>query len=195
MVHAFRAGIMDNGIFKCEILFLPDWNNTSIPPVLHFFGRMSIKELSAIQIDLEVRSETEMLDIELPRHTTVPSCIHQVYEVGCDLNKDLIGINGTVLLNSSVSVIRCGLAQAAGWFDLGVILFTDGLNNSVRRTVRSYSPGFINLVYPIPYVPQAGDHFIVYPGCDGTVNTCQNKFNNLSHFRGCPFVPTSETIY
>jgi hypothetical protein len=36
MVHAFRAGIMDNGIFKCEILFLPDWNNTSIPPVLHF---------------------------------------------------------------------------------------------------------------------------------------------------------------
>jgi hypothetical protein len=30
---------------------------------------------------------------------------------------------------------------------------------------------------------------MVYPGCDGRIETCRDKFDNLIHFLGFPFIP------
>jgi hypothetical protein len=37
-----------------------------------------------------------------------------------------------------------------------------------------------------------GDTFQLLPGCDHTLATCQNIFNNLDHHGGFEFIPTPE---
>jgi hypothetical protein len=41
-------------------------------------------------------------------------------------------------------------------------------------------------------MPNTGDTFTAYPGCDKTQNTCTSKFNNLVNFGGFPYVPVPE---
>jgi hypothetical protein len=53
--------------------------------------------------------------------------------------------------------------------------------------------GVISLWQALPYAPAPGDQFTAYPGCDKSVFTCQNKFNNLLNFGGFPFIPNEET--
>lgn len=48
------------------------------------------------------------------------------------------------------------------------------------------------LVQPLPNVPATGDAFTVYPGCNKTMQMCRDKFNNLIHYGGQPFVPQPE---
>ena len=44
-----------------------------------------------------------------------------------------------------------------------------------------------------PHIPQPGDTFTVYPGCDRRQVTCDTKFHNIVNFGGTPFVPIPET--
>ena len=84
--------------------------------------------------------------------------------------------------------------QASGYFDLGVVKFTTGLNAGVARTLRKYTPGQFTTIAPWPFAVAAGDAFTVYPGCDKTTSTCNAKFSNGSKFRGHPYVPSPETV-
>jgi hypothetical protein len=60
--------------------------------------------------------------------------------------------------------------------------------------VRAYTAGgTVALVLPFPAAPVAGNAFTAYPGCDYLQGTCSGKFSNLSHFKGEPFVPATET--
>ncbi|MFH3651569.1 phage BR0599 family protein, partial [Acinetobacter baumannii] len=49
------------------------------------------------------------------------------------------------------------------------------------------------LTLPLLENPEVGQRIKVYPGCDKRLETCQNRFNNFSRFRGAPFIPIPET--
>jgi len=105
----------------------------------------------------------------------------------------------TVMLSNvpaSGSSVTADIAYSqSGYFDLGTVTFTSGLNSGVSRTVKSAAPGVVNFSLPLPYPPATGDMFTIYPGCDKIQSTCGAKFNNLSHFSGCPYIPAAETAY
>lgn len=42
--------------------------------------------------------------------------------------------------------------------------------------------------FPFWNAPAVGDMFVVTAGSDHSQDTCTNKFNNLVHFRGFPYV-------
>ena len=90
--------------------------------------------------------------------------------------------------------MKTGHAQAAGYFDQGIVSFTSGANAGLTRTVKSYDPatGF-TFALPLPVAPSAGDTMTARPGCDKTLAQCRSKFNNANRFRGYPWVPTPET--
>ncbi len=88
--------------------------------------------------------------------------------------------------------------DASGYFALGVIEFTSGANAGLSRSVSTYVNGpssnkTLNIVPPLPQTPTPGDSFTVYPGCDKRLSTCINKFNNLVHFGGFPWIPEPTT--
>jgi hypothetical protein len=63
-------------------------------------------------------------------------------------------------------------AKAAGYFNLGVLVFTSGALTGVRRAVRDWSSNTFTLYLPLPSAPAAGDAISVYPGCARTKLDC-----------------------
>jgi hypothetical protein len=80
-----------------------------------------------------------------------------------------------------------------GVYALGVITFTSGANDGRKRKIEiSDVSGAITLRVPLPIAPADGDTFSVTPGCDHLMSTCAEKYDNLVHFGGFPFIPVPE---
>lgn len=105
-------------------------------------------------------------------------------------------------LPRTVGTITAGgvVAPVADYYALGKIVFTSGQNNGAVRSVKSsVQSGGTNkvtasLTFPLRYTPAIGDAFTIYTGCDKAQPTCSSKFNNLTNFKGFPFIPVPETL-
>lgn len=164
--------------------------------VVKFAGRVAEVDFSRSLVSFTVNSHLELLNQNMPRNLWQSGCVNTLYDASCTLLQSSFQTSGTVSSGSTASSINATLAQATGYFDLGILTFTSGANNGVSRTVKTYtngSPSTASLIAPFPNVPVPGDTFHIYPGCDKAQATCANKFNNLVNFRGFPFVPTMET--
>lgn len=138
----------------------------------------------------------DLLTQNWPRNLYQSGCLNTLYDAGCTLNANSFKEQGIVVAGSTASVISASLAAASGAYTLGYIKFTSGVNSGISRSVGLYtkgSPGPISLSMPFPNAPSAGDVFTIYQGCDKSQATCQNKFNNLIHYRGFPYVPENST--
>ena len=73
------------------------------------------------------------------------------------------------------------------------ITFTSGANNGLSMEVKQYqnpgSGGIFTLTLAMPYNVSVEDTYTLIQGCDKTLNTCYNRFNNVVNFRGEPLVP------
>ena len=74
----------------------------------------------------------------------------------------------------------------------GTIVGLSGANYNIKRTIGDANTGTTYTTAPFVYPIAVGDYFSMLPGCDRTLTTCQNVFNNLGHFGGMPYVPNSE---
>ncbi|OVE46683.1 DUF2163 domain-containing protein [Chromobacterium violaceum] len=193
-LHAARVGALDGAAVRLERVFLTDWTDTSAGSILLFEGRVADVKPSRTELKLTVKSELELLDIQMPRNLYQPGCLHTLFQGGCGLSKAAFAVNGTVGGGSSVNRIPCALTQAAGHFALGTIRFNSGPNAGVIRSVKDYTPGVVTLSTPLVVPCNVGDGFTIYPGCDKTKGTCLAKFNNVINFRGHPYVPAPETV-
>lgn len=72
----------------------------------------------------------------------------------------------------------------AGFFDFGTVLWNTGPNAGLRMEVKSYVPGQLALVLPMPFLISVGNSYTVRAGCDRAFTTCRDKFNNVVNFRG-----------
>jgi uncharacterized phage protein (TIGR02218 family) len=154
-----------------------------------------IQEGGRTQIPVVVKSDLFLLNVKLPRNVYQPTCRRVLYAAGCEVSKMTYGANSTTLAGSTQSTILTTLSQAIGWFSLGTITFTTGLNAGISRTVKSYSAGVFTFALPLPYPPGVGDSLTAYAGCDRMQSTCQAKFNNLLNFSAEPYIPAAETAY
>ena len=82
----------------------------------------------------------------------------------------------------------------AGYFSNGKLTFTSGLNNGISMEIKEFASGVITCVLPFPYSISAGNAFTIYAGCDKTIATCKNKFNNVINFRGEPYIPGLDKV-
>jgi uncharacterized phage protein (TIGR02218 family) len=117
-----------------------------------------------------------------------------LYDGGCGLNKASFTVSGTVTGAGYPTFTASGLTQPNGYFAQGVVTFNTGLNAGLSRTVKRHSSGGLITPYTFPHIPQVGDTFSIYPGCDKTTGSqgCA-KFSNIAKFRGFPYVPSPET--
>jgi uncharacterized phage protein (TIGR02218 family) len=158
-----------------------------------FEGRVEEPMPSRTQVTMKLHSDLELLNIEMPRNVVKPGCYNDLWDAGCGLLKALFTVSSSAATSSTKTQILCSLAQAAGYFDLGTIEFSSGQNSGVKRTIKSYTPGTINLSSPLPYTPAPGDTFDAAPGCDKTESRCDTIFNNKANRRTFPYVPVPET--
>jgi uncharacterized phage protein (TIGR02218 family) len=191
---AARLGYLDGATLLVETAYLSTW--PTVVGALHVFqGQVSdiYPDRSAIRVT--VKSATELLAQQFPRNVYQSVCLHTVYDAGCGVNKASFTFTNTIVSSPAPTLtsFKCSLAQAAGYFDQGVVTFTSGANAGLKRTVKSYDgAGGFTFALPLPVAPAAGDTISVFAGCDKLLATCTDKFANAGKFRGFPWVPTPE---
>jgi uncharacterized phage protein (TIGR02218 family) len=192
---ALRDGAMDGATVQRDRVFMSALAQTPVGGVTLFHGRVSTVDMvGRTSATLTIASDLVVLDYDMPRNLYSPTCLHTLYDAGCGVIRGTYASSGTVAAGSTASTIN--YVGAAASQTQGSLVISSGVNANVRATVKSVVVGVsLNLIYPLPSLPAAGDAFTVYADCDHTRATCQSRFNNLINFRGFPFVPPPQIAY
>ncbi|MEN6472864.1 MAG: DUF2163 domain-containing protein [Syntrophaceae bacterium] len=188
-----RNGLLDGCTIQLDRLFYSAWGTDPIGLVTFFKGYVStVDNLGRTGFSLAVKSDAERLNIKWPRNIYQASCRWNLYGAGCGLGKPTIvgtitGVDGITL--------QSDLSYADGYFDGGSLVFASGSVIGQAYTVRSYlnTAGAITVLPAMPVAPSIGDTFLIVPGCDKTLSTCETKFDNLDNFGGYPYIPVPES--
>jgi hypothetical protein len=81
-----------------------------------------------------------------------------------------------------------------GYFSDGILTFTSGANNGFSMEIMAWDGTTLSLFEGMPFDVMPGDTFVITPGCDLTINDCQNKFVNIVNNRSEPFIPGMDSI-
>lgn len=171
-LQALRQGALDGGRVTIDRFLSDSWTNVSVGSVKWFSGRVAEVDVGRASARVVLNSDIELLDIDFPRNVYQPSCRFTLYGPGCSLSRSTFSVASSVAAGSTKQSINCGLSQAAGYYDLGILQFTSGPNTGVWRMVRSYTPGVVVLSVPLLNSPTNGDAFTISPGCDKLQATC-----------------------
>jgi uncharacterized phage protein (TIGR02218 family) len=188
-------GLLDRALVKLERAFMTDWGMPVVGTVTQYLGWVGDIDGGRTKFSVKVKSILELLNIKMPRNIVQASCSNTLFDTCCGLDREAYAISGVTGVSSNSSLIQISVSRPTGYFDLGVIEYTSGLNAGIKRTIRTHAGSQVLVILPFPNTPAVGDTFKLYPGCDKTKATCQNKFNNLGGFRGCPYVPVPEVMY
>lgn len=201
-VQAVAGGILDNGRIRVQRLF---YNSAKAMQgtVMIFEGAVGQIISNRGHVQIEVVSDTQMLDVLLPSAVYQPSCRNTFCDQNCSLNLASYTTAGTVSAavdatnQSFVSNFGGQPPAAAGYLSLGIVRFTGGANSGLSKTVKIHTGtgnGLVQLSNSVPGQIVAGDTFAASAGCDKTMATCQGKFGNLANFSAEPFIPLPQTV-
>jgi uncharacterized phage protein (TIGR02218 family) len=124
-----------------------------------------------------------------------PSCRATLGDARCKVNLAAHTVTGSVTTAVSPQEFRdSARSEDSGMFTFGLLTFTGGANNGLSMEVKEYvhaagSGGRFILALAMPYSIATGDSYSLTKGCDKTLQTCLNRFNNVVNFRGEPSVP------
>jgi uncharacterized phage protein (TIGR02218 family) len=196
-LEAAWQGQFDGALLQLERAFMDaaggGYGDTSAGTVILFSGRISDIDCSRTGIEMKCRSHLELLNIQMPRRLWQSGCTHVFGDAMCLFNRSSLAATFSAAGGSTTTVIQ-GAPTTTTPFAQGTITGITGGNAGCSRTISNFVSGgavTVKLAFLSPVV--AGDQFRLLPGCDRTLATCTNVFNNAIHFGGFPYIPTPET--
>jgi uncharacterized phage protein (TIGR02218 family) len=208
---ALRAGLFDGA--WCRV-----WRAYITPPatvvgtISRFFGRVGDVEIGRTRTRITVNSLLDLLTTQMPRRLFQAACTHNFGEPGtgmCGYNRyagqnalgEDTGIGDqtiTAAAGSSQNVVYTSFVPSPTTaYDNGSIIGGTGANTGYSRTIGQVnslqSPSVINFLKPFIFAVSPGDSFQLLPGCDHTLSTCTNTFQNQLRYGGFPDIPPPES--
>lgn len=163
-----------------------------------FFGIIS----EGVQIDVDAKtvsakcvSSSLILDKEIPALIYSAMCQNVLFDGRCGVLAGFYTVLGSVAaVNGNVITSPDFGGKAANWYAYGYAAYA----NETRMIIASQGND-ITLLSPFNAALTLGAGISVYAGCDGTPQTCRDKFNNLhpagpTGFNGCPYIPSSNPV-
>lgn len=132
-----------------------------------------------------------------PPHQIQTSCRHNLFDSSCTLIASSFASVGQTLAagSTNLSLVVNGFTPTYP-ITLGYILFTAGQNTGWMSSIKAASTvsgnTTISLLKPLRFPIAPGDVITIFPGCDKSIATCGNIYNNLIHIGSQPFVPNPE---
>lgn len=147
------------------------------------------------QFVAEVRGLTQRLSQTIGELYSA-SCRATFADSRCKINPATYTITGMVTSYISNQEFQdSSRSETSGLYNFGKITFTSGANNGLSMEVKEFSSGGkIVLVLPMPYNIIISDSYSMTQGCDKTLTTCVNQYNNVINFRGEPHVPGLDSM-
>lgn len=180
---------------------LVDWSNVSLGTVLIDRGNLTEINFEGNAFRAVFESYANRLKKNINFIVTA-NCRHLLFsqfssdKIGaCTVNQASYTYNGTVstIVTPKLVFTVSGLSQPNAWCSGGVLTWTTGNNAGLSYVVKNHEVSAsttITLFLPTLGSIQVGDQFSVTAGCDKTLNTCKNKFNNVLNFGGFPHLQT-----
>lgn len=193
-LEAVWRGQLDGALLQLERTFMPTYGDTSAGSVVLFAGRVSDIDCSRTCVEIKCRSHLELLNIQMPRRLWQSSCTHLFGDAMCQFDRSTRQATFSAGPGSTASQINTSVVPTpANLYIQGTVVSTTGANAGSNRTVANMSDSwiYVKLAFLSPVL--VGDQFQLLPGCDRTLATCTNVFNNMVHFGGFPYIPTPET--
>ncbi len=190
-LQAAWTGQFDGATLQVERAFMQPYATVAGTVVL-FAGRISEVHASRTGMDIKCRSHLELLNIQMPRRLWQPSCTHVFGDAMCQFDRNSLALTFPCVAGSTSTVIQGAPATAAPFLQ-GSIIGMSGANTGAMRTIAGFVPGqSVTVKLGFLDTPTVGDEFQLLPGCDRSLATCTNFFDNQSHFGGMPFIPAPE---
>jgi uncharacterized phage protein (TIGR02218 family) len=197
---AVRIGQFDGATVELDRLFAPPQPDGSGAPamslgaIVWFYGRVAETDVGRSKIDMKVKSLLNLLaQQQMPRRLYQAACTHVFGDAMCTFNRASMAASVTAEAGSTQAGIVTSLSPSpATLYDQGTIIATSGANAGQSRTIAQLTGGTVQLLKAWLEPVTVGDAFELLPGCDHTLATCQNIFNNLIHFGGFPYIPPPE---
>ena len=193
-LQAAWQGELDGALLQLERAFMATYGDTSPGTVVLFAGRISHIDCTRTGIDVKCRSHLELLNIQMPRRLWQSSCTHTLGDAMCQFDRSNLQATFSAGPGSSEAQIATSVSPTPpNLYIQGTVIGVTGANAGSSRTVANMSGGwvYVRLAFLSPILP--GDQFQLLPGCDRTLSTCTNLFNNVIHYGGFPYIPTPET--
>ena len=124
-------------------------------------------------------------------------CRHDLGDALCGVNLATYTVTGSVTGVGDASVFfDAAQSGVDGWFSYGKLQWLSGVNSGLAMEVKQWDAATkqMTLWLPMPAVPQVGDSYMVYAGCDKRFATCKAKFSNGVNFGGFPQMPGVDRI-
>lgn len=152
----------------------------------------AVAELTEISIKIECKSKLKSLAVETGRMQQL-YCSYIFGDEFCQFNVAATRIDGQTADEGSSTrfVIDAARTEADDFWNDGVIQFTSGVNNGLKRKVVDFIAAEYKLIldYALPQAPDAGDTYSVEKGCDKSFDVCKNRHNNHANFGGFKHIP------
>lgn len=185
------------GRFDAAIIeqWLVDWSAPA-DRVLTFKGEIGDINRSGALFDVELRGLAEKLNRPMGRKF-LHVCDAELGDARCraDLSAADFLVETTIIAARGTRSFLCEAvgALSQGGFAGGRLTWASGANeghNAIIRSARAESGGvLVEIDRDLVEQPIPGDALSAVVGCDKRKTTCANKFNNLSNFRGFPYMP------
>ena len=177
------------------LVFLCDWTNPSGGSFILRKGTLGQVTGAKTPFKAEVRGLLQNLQ---QKAVAVYSnwCRADFCDGKCGLAVSEYTFPGKVQAINGDGSLMVDIVKPSGYFDYGLLTFTSGKSSSCIYDVKSYTSvnaiSQLTTFLPLDDTVSVGDSIFLVAGCDGNLNTCIQKFNNIANFRGEPYVPGSD---
>jgi len=135
-------------------------------------------------------ADGDLLENYYPKKAYQSYCNHAVFDADCGLDSLSWRVQAAVIAISAAGYTANGLnAYSDGYFTGGIASY-----GGDERMITNHIGNTVTLHVPFDTRVAIDTVLDFYPGCDGSPNTCKNKFNNYSKFLGMPLIPSSNPV-
>lgn len=159
-------------------------------------GRIGQVNTSGQSFSAELMGIAKKLEKPLAR-PYLPGCPAALGDSECTVNLAAHTVTGTLTAVDISGIVLSDptRTESDNAFAYGLITMTSGDSNGYSMEVKSSdNGGTITLQQPLPFGVGAGDTYSLVKGCDKTLSTCKNTFNNVVNFRGFPHLPGMDKL-
>lgn len=183
-------------------IYRVDWTNPSVNNVEVFTGYLGTLTRGKHSFMAELRSINQAVNQPTGRLYS-KMCSVDLFSTQCGklvgsvTNGQLTGraVSSVFSRRMFVTTDTTLVSLLNGFYNGGLLTWTSGANSGAAIEIKSFQviagggAAWIELWESMAANISAGDLFTIRVGCDKTITTCYNTFNNVVNFRGFPRMP------
>ena len=155
-----------------------------------FIGNIKSVQIEGTYAQAECVSLGSILDAVWPRDIHSSFCQNTLFDAKCGLAAADYSLNFTLQsLTEKGSLVSTDIGESGSLFTGGYVVYLKDF-----RWITLGESNKFNLHVPFDSSVSPGAVLRAYQGCSKSAVDCKNKFNNIIHFNGCPYIPSDNPV-